>query len=267
MMGDAYRYSPLTARIRREQMIWIVGDDNRDRRSKPFVNYLLIVINIVVFFAIQDCGTNRAIVRQYAAVPIEIVSGTDLITNQSVQTDSRTGKEFLIPQLDESPKPIYLTLISSLFLHGGLLHLLGNMLFLFVFGDNIEDRLGRLRYLLFYLGCGICATGAHVTVVYLTQGNVYIPLIGASGAISGVLGAYVCLYPRKKVKLWFWFLIFISFVREVPAFVVIGIWFLLQVINGFVGFGTNGGVAYGAHIGGFLAGLLFIVPFRKRRSA
>jgi membrane associated rhomboid family serine protease len=154
------------------------------------------------------------------------------------------------------------TFFTSMFLHGGFLHLIGNMLFLWIFGNNIEDALGPLRFLLFYTLSGAAAAGAHIGVHSAST----VPVIGASGAIAGILGAYARLYPRAKVKvLWFW-IIFVRVLR-VPAFVVLPLWFLLQVFNGVGSLHvTQGeGVAWFAHIGGFLFGLLTIGLFGPRR--
>jgi membrane associated rhomboid family serine protease len=144
-----------------------------------------------------------------------------------------------------------------MFMHGSWMHLLGNMLFLWIFGDNVEDFLGSVRYVFFYLTVGILAGLSHVAVTYAFGGNPLIPCLGASGAISGVLGAYLLLYPHKDVTV----LVF-RFLTVMPAFIVIGMWFIFQIINslGILG-DSSGGVAYGAHIGGFLAGCVLINAF------
>jgi membrane associated rhomboid family serine protease len=144
-----------------------------------------------------------------------------------------------------------------MFMHGGFAHLFGNMLYLWIFGDNVEDALGHLRFFLFYIVTGIAAGLAHVCVTVLTGGNMLIPSLGASGAISGVLGGYFVLFPRRRVKV----LLFYN-VIEVPALLVIGLWFLFQVFSGAGSAGgAGGGVAYGAHVGGFIAGLLLVRVF------
>ena len=155
-----------------------------------------------------------------------------------------------------------LTIFSSMFLHGGLLHLLGNMLYLWIFGDNIEDRLGRVRYIAFYLICGVVAALAQA----LPNMDSDIPMIGASGAISGVLGAYLVLYPRANVLVVLpVFIVFYTF--RVPALLVLGFWFLGQLMSSIAQSGQGGGIAFGAHVGGFLAGLVLIRLFlRERRS-
>jgi membrane associated rhomboid family serine protease len=168
----------------------------------------------------------------------------------------------LVPGLGETPGSVYLTLFTSMFMHGGIAHIAGNMLFLWIFGDNIEDRLGHIKYLFFYLICGIIASLAHVftTAAFATdQSSLLVPSLGASGAISGVLGGYILLHPRRRVTV-----ILFRFLTDVPAYVAIGIWFLFQLISGLGVFGggsQQGGVAYAAHIGGFIAGLLLIKLF------
>jgi membrane associated rhomboid family serine protease len=150
----------------------------------------------------------------------------------------------------------YLPFLTSMFLHGGFLHIIMNMWFLYIFGDNIEDRLGHIRYLIFYLFCGMAAGVIHL----FTNWNSNIPTIGASGAISGVMGAYLLLYPRSKILTLIFIFIFIQFV-EIPAFIFLGIWFLLQLLSAGFTPSNVGGVAFWAHIGGFVSGLVFIKIF------
>ncbi len=242
-------------------MIWIIGDDNRDRLRKPIITYTFIIINIVVFFALQECGTNRAFTRSFAAVPAEIVSGTLQSGDQLTVLEQSNRAIYIMAARLRRALPVYITLITSMFLHGGLLHILGNMLFLFVFGDNIEDRIGKFWYILFYLACGVVATLVQVISSVVTNVDIRIPIVGASGAISGLLAAYVIFYPRKRVKILFWFLLFIRFIVRVPSIVVIGIWFALQLLSAYSTFGEGGGgVAYAAHIGGFvMGGLLALI--------
>jgi len=240
-------------------MIWIYGDDNSDRRRFPIITPLLILLNCYVFIAFQDCGVNDSFTYAYATVPAEIVTGEDIIG--SVHENGRA----ISAPLFRTPIPVYLTLITALFMHGGFWHLFGNMLFLFVFGDNVEDRLGRIRFLLFYLCCGIAASLGHIAASYISGANIYTPLLGASGAISGVLGGYLCYYPRKKIKALFWLLI-IPIRFRLSAFVVIGVWFAMQLFSAVGSIGSvGGGVAYGAHIAGFLAGFALVV-LRKRNQ-
>ena len=240
-------------------MILPIGDDNRDRRITPWLNYGLIAVNILVFIAFQRFGENHRFTYSYSTVPAEIVSGEDIVTEDLAVRDPVSGSTFLVPGLGPTPLSVYITLLTSMFMHGGIAHLLGNMLFLFIFGDNLEDRLGRIRYLLFYLACGVLASLAHVYSTLFFGGNMYIPSLGASGAISGVLGGYLVLFPRRKVHV-----IFLRFLMRMPAIAAIGIWFLFQLISGvgLLGAGSQtGGVAYAAHIGGFLFGCLLILLF------
>jgi membrane associated rhomboid family serine protease len=239
-----------------------IADDNSDRRLWPLVNALLIAANIFVFVFLQALGTNEAFTYTFATVPAAIASGHGIARTVAVH-DPLTGDLVGRVRLEPPPVSVYWTLVTSLFLHGGLLHLLGNMLYLFIFGDNVEDAMGHARYLLFYLTCGILASLSHVIATVVTGGNAYMPSLGASGAISGVLAAYLALFPAKRVRV----LMFI-FVMDVPAFVAIGLWFVFQLVNGIgmLGAGSQaGGVAYAAHIGGFAAGFVLVRVFTRRR--
>jgi membrane associated rhomboid family serine protease len=155
--------------------------------------------------------------------------------------------------------PVVATLFTSMFLHGGFLHIAGNMLYLWIFGNNVEDSMGRMRFIVFYFLCGIVAAYAHA----LANTASTVPMIGASGAISGVLGAYLLLYPRARVLTLIAFGLYIRTV-EVPAMFVLGFWFVLQFLNALVSAGAGGGVAWYAHIGGFVAGILLIGLFKRR---
>jgi membrane associated rhomboid family serine protease len=238
-----------------------IGDDNRDRQRIPIINYLLIAANIFVFFYWQQWGNNIPLTFAYATVPGEILTGTDIITGSELLKDPYTGEIFELPGLQATPVPVFLTLFTSMFLHGGFAHLFGNMLFLWIFGDNIEDRLGHFRYLIFYLLCGVLAGLSHVLATFILGQNLLIPSLGASGAISGILAGYLVLFPHRGVHVW----IFL-FIITVPAFIVVGLWFVFQVMNGLGTLGGEeaGGVAYAAHIGGFLFGLLLIKRFAKK---
>ena len=248
-------------------MVFPLYDDNSDRTTTPVVNYVLIAINILVFVFLQQLGNNDRFTYAFSTVPQEIVTGRDIRTDDRVREDAVTGQRLLIPGLQRSPFSVYLTLIISMFMHGGIAHIAGNMLFLWIFGDNVEDRMGHLRYLVFYLVCGVLASLAHVlsTVMFSTDpGSLLIPSLGASGAISGVLGGYIVLYPHRRVTA-----IVFRFLTDVPAYVAIGIWFAFQLISGLGMFGggsQQGGVAYAAHIGGFVAGLLLIKVFTIGRG-
>jgi len=209
-----------------------IGDDDSAERTVPIVTYALIALNVLVFF-------------------LELSGGEPFIERWSV-----------VPRrLTQNPGGDFITVFTSMFMHGGWLHLAGNMLYLCIFGDNVEDRFGHAKFALFYLICGIAATFAQVAV---SSGS-NIPNLGASGAIAGVLGAYLILFPRGQVRV-----LMGRGVVPMPALVVIGMWIVLQFING-VGSITQsaetGGVAYMAHIGGFVAGLALTFLFGGRRVA
>ena len=220
--------------------------DHNPRRTTPFVNVLLIVVNVLMFFWELSLGAAiQPVLQNLAFVPATFWSSAPLV-------------------------PSVVAMFVSMFLHGGWLHLGGNMLFLWVFGDNIEDRLGHGRYLLFYLACGVAATLAHAAM----NPSSSVPSIGASGAIAGVLGAYLLLFPRQRITTLIPIFLFIT-VREIPAIVLLGFWFVLQLFVGTVSLGGSiheqGGVAYFAHIGGFLTGMVLVIllgglPRRRRRS-
>jgi membrane associated rhomboid family serine protease len=245
-------------------MLFPIGDDNTGRTATPVVNYLLIALNVLVFVFLQGLGSNDKFTYAYSTVPGEIITGRDIVT-RPLSVQQITGQRLEMPGLQPTPIPVYLTLITSMFMHGGIAHIFGNMLFLFIFGDNIEDRLGHVRYLLFYLVCGILAGLAHVfatAAMAAAAGDastLLVPSLGASGAISGVLGGYILLFPTNRVTVLIsWFFV------PVPAFVAIGLWFVFQLISGLgvLGSGSQaGGVAYAAHIGGFVAGLVLIKVF------
>lgn len=238
-------------------MVLPLYDDNRDRRRVPVVNYILIIINVLVFVFPQQLGRPDApFTNAFAATPYEIVKGEDL--RQPHLVKHPLTKETLQVPHAENPISVYLTLLTSMFMHGGLAHILGNMLFLWIFGDNVEDYLGPVRYLAFYLFCGLLATFAHIGVTYATGADPMIPSLGASGAISGVLGGYLLLYPHKRVVV-----LLFRMLTHVPAYVAIGMWFLFQIVDGLGALGnpTSGGVAYGAHIGGFIVGVLLVKAF------
>jgi membrane associated rhomboid family serine protease len=238
-----------------------IGDDNSDRRIQPYITYALIVINILVFVLLQGAGQNIDFTFAYSAVPAEILTGHDIVTPASEIIDPNTGINYYQPGLGETKIPVYLTLITSIFMHGGWAHLGGNMLYLFIFGDNIENRLGHTRYLVFYLLTGLLASLAHVFSTYFMQQSSLVPSLGASGAISAVMGAYMFLYPQRKVKVFAVFNVFL-----LPAVVVLGFWIVMQIVNGLgmLG-GEQGGVAYAAHIGGFIAGLILVKIFEKKQ--
>jgi len=212
-----------------------VGDDKVPGGPPAIVNYALIALNVLAFFVelSRPPGALESFIMSWGVVPREYSAGRDLA-----------------PTI---PLPFWTTLFTSMFLHGGWAHLGGNMLYLWIFGDNIEKVLGGMRYLIFYLACGVAAAFAHI----LTSPHSGVPTVGASGAISGVLGAYILLFPRNNVRV---------FTRggivAVPAFVMLGLWILIQFVNGVGAIArteqTSGGVAYMAHIGGVVAGMILI---------
>ncbi|HEX8036902.1 MAG TPA: rhomboid family intramembrane serine protease [Ktedonobacterales bacterium] len=221
-----------------------ISDDPGPRRRFPIVNYALIAINIAVF-VYEVIQPNQCFELAYSTVPAGIVHNHPY----AIQ-----GCPF------GQPSPVYITLLTSMFLHANLLHIAGNMLYLFIFGDNVEDRLGHIPYLIFYLFCGLVASVAQIVVMP----NSELPNLGASGAIAGVLGAYLIFYPGSRVRT----IIFLGFfftLARLPAVLVIGLWFVLQFFSGLATLSTNpqaGGVAYFAHIGGFVAGLLIALALR-----
>ena len=223
-----------------------IADENEPGQGIAWVTLGIIAVNVAVFLLLQQAGGDNAFTYGFSTVPREITTGRDLVAATPVVIG---GQTYLIPQAP-GPQPIQLTLLTSMFMHGGWLHIGGNMLFLWIFGDNVEHRLGPLIYLVFYLFAGLVAGLAQV----LVEPTSTVPSLGASGAISGVLGAYLVLFPRNRVTV-----LFIRFLVVVPAIVAIGLWAVLQLLNGLGSVAVTaqtGGVAYMAHIGGFGVGLL-----------
>jgi membrane associated rhomboid family serine protease len=209
-----------------------IGDDDTSRRTVPLATYVLIILN-VIFFIIELSG-GESFIGKWAFVPARFLA---------------------------NPLGNFLTLFTSMFMHAGWVHLGGNMLYLWIFGDNVEDRFGHIRFIIFYLLCGLAATFAQLA--FSTGSNV--PNLGASGAIAGVLGAYILLFPKGKVRV-----LQGQQVIQVPALIVIGIWIVLQFFSGIgsiANAGQTGGVAYIAHIGGFLTGFVLTFLFRGNRGA
>lgn len=213
--------------------------DNIPTVRFPLITVLLIVINIAVFIyelSLDASGQLDSFLTQYGMTPYEITHGVSLVPRGL---------------------PVYVTLFTSMFLHGGWLHISGNMLYLWIFGNNVEDSMGRGRFVVFYLGCGLLAGLAQIVIDPASD----IPNIGASGAIAGVLGGYLLLYPRARVTTLVFLVVFITVV-QLPAIFVLLFWFLFQLFYGLSNLGAgSGGVAYFAHIGGFVAGLLAIRLF------
>lgn len=210
-----------------------LGDDDSTRRTFPIVTYGLIALNVLIFLV--ELSSGDAFIEKWSFVPARFAANP--------------GAEFI-------------TIFSSMFMHAGWIHLLGNMLYLFIFGDNVEDRLGHFRYLIFYLLCGIAASLAQ----YMFSLGSSIPNLGASGAIAGVLGAYLIMFPGERVRVLMGYT-----VVQMSAVVVIGFWIILQVISSVSTFTASsqtgsGGVAYMAHVGGFLAGIILTFFFGARRA-
>jgi membrane associated rhomboid family serine protease len=217
--------------------------DNNPVRITPVVTVGLILVNVVFFFYELSLGSAiEGFLRVYGAIPAHLVGG---------------GRFTAGPHL-----PAGVTVLTSMFLHGGFFHLGGNMLYLWIFGNNIEDVLGHVRFIFFYLICGYAAAYAHA----LTDSSSMMPMIGASGAISGVLGAYLMLFPHARVLTLVPIFFFVQMIW-VPAVFVLGLWFVVQFLNGVFALGqTAGGVAWFAHIGGFLAGIVLIFLLRRPKS-
>ncbi|WP_462253924.1 rhomboid family intramembrane serine protease [Ferruginibacter sp.] len=241
-------------------MLLPIGDDNSAITTRPYVTYALIAANVLVWILFQQMSGDSDFTYAYSTVPAEILTGKDIVTQAQIKVDEYTGVQFLIPALLPTNIPVYFTLITAMFMHGSWMHLLGNMLYLFIFGDNLEHRLGKSRFFIFYLLTGVIASLSHVFSTYFLQQSSITPSLGASGAISGVLGGYLLLFPKLKVKA-----LFLYQVVVIPASLALGVWIAFQIVSGLVGGG--GGVAYAAHIGGFIAGLLLIKFFDKKPVA
>jgi len=237
-------------------MVFPLYDDNTGRIRTPYVTYALIALNVLVFVFLQGLGTNERFTYAFSTVPQEIRTGEDVAGRVPVEVG---GERDTIP-LQPTPGSVYLTLLTSMFMHGSLMHLLGNMLFLWIFGDNVEDDLAHGRYTAFYLLTGVIASLSHVVSTFVFGDNPFIPSLGASGAISGVMGGYLVLNPQRRVRV-----IVLRMLTDVPGYVAVGLWFVLQLISAFgvIGQGSEagGGVAFMAHIGGFIAGVVLVKPF------
>ncbi len=232
-------------------MLFPIGDDDRHLDGPAFVTITLVLANVVVF-VLQLM--NPELLYGWSTIPYEITTGQDLVNDASATLNPTSLDQ--LPQRP-GPVPIYLTLLSSMFMHGGFGHIGGNLLYLWIFGDNVEHRFGHGVFLAFYLISGFAASAAQIAL----DPDSVIPNLGASGAISGVLGAYLVLFPRNRVHAVF----FITIVA-VPALLAIGLWILFQFINGFGAIAAaeqTGGVAYGAHIGGFFAGAVLALVLRQ----
>lgn len=232
--------------------------DYNPTRRFPFVTVVLLAINIGVYLLVQrplhgDQGEEIAFTYEYAAIPCEVVEGAPLTANE-IRTD-RCERDTALRQSPEvfPDKNVLLAVLSSMFLHGGLLHIAGNMLYLWVFGNNIEDRMGPALYMLFYLAAGLAATMAHV----LADPSSTTPVVGASGAIAGVMGAYLVLFPNVQIRSLIVFVLILF--RDLPAKFLLGFWFVSQFF-----ISPNSGVAWVAHVGGFVFGAAVAFLFRSR---
>ena len=227
------------------------SDSDLKTSSRPFVNIAIIILCTAVFvyeIALNDVDLAVFIYR-FGLIPNELAHGADYVLSADY---------FDI----ESPIPNWATMFTSMFIHGDWMHFLGNMLFLWVFGDNVEDRFGHFRYLLFYMAAGLAAIWLHIAFDSTSQ----IPTIGASGAIAGVLGAYLLLFPYSRIRTIVIF-IFITIIR-IPAYFLLGFWFVLQLFSGvgsLVASSDVGGVAFWAHVGGFLVGVIVVIIYKRAR--
>jgi membrane associated rhomboid family serine protease len=253
--------------------MFILGDESHHRGKLPWVTFVLVATNVLMF-AVQTFVGER-FTNGFSLVPKEITELRDLRKKERVKIKVHEVDDYGISHKHDEvfyinhypgPFPIVLTLVTSMFLHGGLMHLIGNMWFLLVFGRNVECALNHGRFLAFYILCGVVGGLAHVA----SDPHSVIPCLGASGAISGVLGAYVAIHPFNKIRCWFgWWV----GVIELPALVVIGVWFLLQYVSAFFLLEHpeySDGIAYWDHLGGFGTGVLFIwgtVLYLKHQQA
>lgn len=239
-------------------MLFPIGDDDRHLTGSAVVTLGLVALNLAVFFGVQQVGANTDFIYGWSVIPAEITTGQDITTDRVIEA---RGQEVRVPGAP-GPSPIYLTILSAMFMHGGYAHLFGNLLYLWIFGDNVEEHIGSLPFLGFYLLSGIAATLAQIAL----NPDGVLPNLGASGAISGVLGAYLVFFPRNRVHALFFYV-----VMSVPAFLAIGVWILFQFFNGLGAVAAAetslGGVAYGAHIGGFVVGGLAAGLYRLRHRS
>ena len=230
-------------------MLFPLGDDNSGRQTTPYVVYGLIALNVLIFLIQMTVGD--PFTNGWSTVPYEITHHMDLVGVQTIHVGAQTARIPLYP----GPTPIYLTLLSSMFMHGSLMHIGGNMLYLWIFGDQIEDLIGHGKFLAFYLLCGFAADFAQIVV----DPDSKIPSLGASGAIAGVLGAYLIKYPRNNVRVFV-----MRFLTTMPAYIVLGLWIVLQIVSQMTipaDEAGGGGVAYMAHIGGFVTGVVLVFLF------
>ena len=236
-------------------MFFPIKDYNPTSRT-AVLTIIFIVLNVIVFVNQAVFSDLDVQILDKALIPWEITHFKNVEQPLAYRVGIRSGSEFREPIYRDIPP--FLTLFTSIFMHGSLLHLLGNMLFLWIFGNNIEDYLGMVKFVLFYLVAGLGASLLHV----IFNPNSLTPVVGASGAISGIMGAYLILYPTARIRTLVFFLFFFTFM-DVPAFVFLIVWFIFQFVN----LGGGGGIAWLAHVGGFLIGVVLIKYFRPRKPA
>ena len=218
--------------------------DENPTNSKPLISWGIILVCVIIFlnYVFEKDYTKEMIFLSFGMIPALIFGSSELSVSLNV-----------IP-------PIF-TIITSMFLHGGWMHLIGNMTYLYIFGDNIEETLGKIKFIIFYLLTGGCAALAQA----LLDPSSTIPMVGASGAIAGILGGYLVLFPRAKIKVFFWFIIFFKVIK-IRAYIVLGGWILIQFLS-FNGNDLNsGGIAYAAHIGGFISGIILIYIIKNKKE-
>ena len=245
--------------------------DNIPTRRFPVVTAVLIALNVIAYLFLQEKtgidfsgeSLDQEALSEYAAIPYEVTNpGKECgVSGEQLLCEGQPG----VGGSADNALPTYATLFTSMFAHAGLLHLGGNMLFLWIFGNNVEDSMGRVRFVIFYLLGGLAALGLQIAI----DPGAAVPTLGASGAVAGVLGAYGLLYPKARVVTAIFIVLFFTLI-EIPAFLVLGFWFLQQIAFGALnltsGAQEGGGVAYFAHIGGFLFGLLLIKLFATHRN-
>ena len=221
-----------------------IRDDNPQLKL-PIVTYALIVLNVLSWLVLQGFGSEPQLMQsicKLGLIPADLLGASPVAARVPCYIDG---------------DPNWLTLFSSMFMHGSWMHLIGNMWFLWIFGDNVEDSMGPVRFAIFYVLCGLAAAGAQIAADLSSP----IPMVGASGAIGGVMGAYIILYPRVHVHLFFYYTTI-----AVPAVFMLGYWFLMQALGGFNSLGSEGGgVAFWAHLGGFVAGAILVLIFKDKR--
>jgi membrane associated rhomboid family serine protease len=228
-----------------------IRDDNPHFLT-PYATYAIVGLNVLAWVLVQGLGSEPSLSRSICT--LGLVPG-ELLHTVRAGVEVQVARDTYCVVTDTAS---WLSVLTHMFLHGGWMHIIGNMWFLWIFGNNVEDSMGHARFIVFYLLCGLCAAGLQV----LASPDSAIPMVGASGAIGGVMGAYVLLYPRVNVHMLFWFGFYVT-TFAIPAIWMMGYWFLVQLIGGLGSLGgQGGGVAFWAHVGGFLAGALLVLLFK-----